>query len=227
MRTVFETQVEYTPNWIMMIFSISYILIGITVFKKRLEEYKYFTQMISPVLFMCIGGIGLIIFIVLFIHQMPTPMLFSAVPFLLFLPLIGFLDFKKPEQFSDVLKPLWLFILGVVFCTLTTFGAWSLMCSLVEEAQIQRLIYDTYHEGEALVVEGEVQDFHPMPETLHDSESFTVSGIEFSYNNHKESSYYSQCAFDGGAITRNNQKVKIWYVKTDDGEKYIARIDLF
>ena len=225
MKTVFETHLHFSPNWIMMIVSIVYILIGIRILKKRLEKYRSRAQLICPILFMSIGGIGLILFILLFIRQMPTPLFFSAVPFLLLLPLIAFLNFDKAEPISEFVKPIGLFIFVTIFCVITSLAACFLMSDLIQKAQIERFVYDTYQEGNALVVEGAIHDFHPMPETLHDTESFTVDGIAFYYSNHKESFYYSTCAFDGGYITRNGQMVKIWYVEVD-GYNYIVRIDL-
>ena len=225
MRTVFETQLDFSPNWAMLIISSTYILIGISLWKKRTETYKHFTQMISPALFLLFGVIGLIVFCGLCIYRQPAPALLSVISFLLFMPLIGFLDFKEPKALSEILKPKALFILSLIICVMTTFGACFLMHTIIENAQIQYFIHNTYQEGKSFVVEGEVEDFHPMPETLHDSESFSVNGIKFSYNNHKESYYYSKCAFDGGVITRNSQKVKIWYIETDDECRYIVRID--
>ena len=55
------------------------------------------------------------------------------------------------------------------------------MSDLIQKAQIERFVYDSYQEGNALTVEGAIHDFHPMPETLHDTESFTVDGIAFYY----------------------------------------------
>ena len=225
MKTVFVTHLNYTPNWMILIVSIVYILIGIKILKKRLVKYQSFAQLICPVLFMSIGCIGLILFIILFVFQMPTPMLLSVVPFLLLLPLIGFLNFEKPKPISEFLKPIGLFILGTAICTITTMAAFFLMSTLVENAQIERFVYGTYQEGDALVVEGTVHDFHPMPETLHDTESFTVNGIEFYYAYDESPVYYSKCAFDGGYITHDGQKVKIWYIEKG-GYNYIVRIDL-
>ena len=54
MKTVFETHLHFSPNWIMMIVSIVYILIGIRILKKRLEKYRSWAQLICAILFMSI-----------------------------------------------------------------------------------------------------------------------------------------------------------------------------
>jgi len=87
-------------------------------------------------------------------------------------------------------------------------------------------IYEQYANGQSKVIEGIVEEFHPMPETLHDSEHFEVSGVEFSYGADNSKYFYSRCKKDGGIFIGNGQKVKIWYVP-DDGHNYIMRVDVF
>ena len=86
-------------------------------------------------------------------------------------------------------------------------------------------IYEQYACGQSEVVEGIVEEFHPMPETLHDSEHFAVSGVEFNYGADNSKYFYSQCKKDGGIFIGNGQKVKIWYVPYD-GHNYIMRVDI-
>ena len=86
-------------------------------------------------------------------------------------------------------------------------------------------IYEQYANGQSEVVEGIVEEFHPMPETLHDSEHFAVSGVEFNYGADNSKYFYSQCKKDGGIFIGNGQKVKIWYVPYD-GHNYIMRVDI-
>lgn len=82
--------------------------------------------------------------------------------------------------------------------------------------------YATYVAGECQVVEGYVENFHPMPEDLHDTEHFTVSGKYFFYSSENSPFYYSHCKKDGGAITGDGLKVKIWYLDEDT----ILRLDI-
>ncbi len=88
-------------------------------------------------------------------------------------------------------------------------------------------IYNIYLRGECEVVEGYVENFHPMPDTLHDRESFEVSNVFFAYGSSDSRLYYEKCLKDGGFITRNGIKVKIWYISIgEDGENLILRLDI-
>lgn len=87
--------------------------------------------------------------------------------------------------------------------------------------------YDAYVNGECEIVEGAVEDFHPMPETLHNRESFTVSGVKFAYGDSESRLYYEKCMKDGGYIKANGTKVKIWYISTgENGTNLIMRMDI-
>lgn len=88
--------------------------------------------------------------------------------------------------------------------------------------------YDAYVNGECKIVEGVVEDFHPLPSGGHDSENFTVSGVKFAYAS-TPGSYsrleYDKCMIHGGCITGNGMKVKIWYLGDGDTTQ-IMRIDI-
>lgn len=87
--------------------------------------------------------------------------------------------------------------------------------------------YQTYVKGECLTVEGQVEDFHPMPQDLHDTEHFTVCGVYFYYDDSNSKLYYSKCAKDGGVISKNGINVKIWYIANEEGaSSQIMRIDV-
>lgn len=225
MPTVFKSQTDFEPNWILLFFSLAYLIIGIRLFKQRIEIYKKPIQLVSSILLMVIGVIGLVIFIILWGLKQSTPQLMTAGVFLLFLPVICFFNTKEPQRLSDFFKPDAGMIFGLIFCMFTTYGAFALSYTLAENAKMERFISSTYQEGDAQTVQGRIENFHPMPDTLHDLESFSVGGVSFSYNNHHETYYYSICAFDGGYIKKNGQEVKLWYV-TYKGCNYIVRIDL-
>ena len=86
-------------------------------------------------------------------------------------------------------------------------------------------IYEKYKSGECEIVEGTVENFHPMPQELHDAEHFEVDGVYFEYLARNSKHYYSQCKIDGGFITGNGQKIKIWYVSYN-GQNYIMQLKL-
>ena len=58
--------------------------------------------------------------------------------------------------------------------------------------------YNAYLRGECKIVEGYVENFHPMPETMHDRESFEVSDVFFAYGSSDSRLYYEKCMKDGG-----------------------------
>jgi len=43
---------------------------------------------------------------------------------------------------------------------------------------------DTYVKGDYSIAEGAVANFHPMPYSGHQNETFSVSGVEFSYSDY-------------------------------------------
>ena len=223
MRTVFEAQITHTTNWVMLIFSLIFLVFGGRLLKRRFATYEKITQLFSSILFIIIGVIGLVLFVCLQYFELPTPQLITAAVFLLLLPLIAFFDTNEPIRFFDFFKSD--NILALILCIICTYGACMVADTMVYDLKLRCFLVDSYRTGNALTVKGKVEEFHPMPETLHDTESFSINGIEFSYNNHNEEYYYSKCAFDGGYIKKNGQEVELWYVEYD-GVNYIVRIDI-
>jgi DNA-directed RNA polymerase subunit RPC12/RpoP len=68
--------------------------------------------------------------------------------------------------------------------------------------------------GHASYVEGEVQDFVPMPYAGHADESFTVKGVHFSYSDYGITPGFNNSASHGGPI-RQGLYVRIWYSGND------------
>jgi hypothetical protein len=67
------------------------------------------------------------------------------------------------------------------------------------------------HNGTAQVVEGQVENFHPMPRTGHDTERFTVNGVLFSYSDAELTPGFNQTSSHGGPI-REGLDVRIHYI---------------
>jgi hypothetical protein len=67
--------------------------------------------------------------------------------------------------------------------------------------------------GRASYVEGTVENFVPMPYSGHTPgvESFTVSGVPFSYSDYIPEAGFNQTSSHGGSI-RQGLPVHIWYV---------------
>jgi hypothetical protein len=70
-------------------------------------------------------------------------------------------------------------------------------------------------EGRTSVVEGRVQEFHPMPYSGHDTERFVVGDVHFAYSDWVVSSAFSHSSSHGGPI-REGLQVRIHYVVRDD-----------
>lgn len=68
----------------------------------------------------------------------------------------------------------------------------------------------TLSRGGAAVVEGIVQDFHPMPYAGHDTERFTVSGVRFAYSDYIVGPGFNNTSSHGGPI-REGVAVRIHY----------------
>ena len=66
--------------------------------------------------------------------------------------------------------------------------------------------------GDVYTVEGEVSDFETPEDSFggHNSESFTINNVEFSYYG-TENYGYSRFLCNGGVVTGNGQKLRITY----------------
>lgn len=80
-----------------------------------------------------------------------------------------------------------------------------------------------YRRGDYTEVSGIVTDFHPMPASGHDYESFTLGGTSFAYSDYEMTIGYHHAASLGGIITGNGQELTIRYVE-DGWDKHIVYI---
>jgi len=76
------------------------------------------------------------------------------------------------------------------------------------------------------VVEGAVENFHPMPPGGHDSERFYVAGVHFEYSHWAMTQGFNQDVTVGGPL-RNGLYVRIHYVRFGTPpENVIVRLEL-
>lgn len=80
-----------------------------------------------------------------------------------------------------------------------------------------------WERGEVSEVTGYVENYHPMPVTGHDMESFEIDGVSFSYSNFVLQTGYHCAASWGGVVTHDGQHLKIQYIDAE-GEKIIVYI---
>lgn len=82
-------------------------------------------------------------------------------------------------------------------------------------------VYSNYYDdlsaiehGTNKVVEGTIENFHPMPASGHDVESFTVGGKFFSFSGYGGTPGFHHCQAFGGPL-RQGLRVRISYVGDD------------
>ena len=80
--------------------------------------------------------------------------------------------------------------------------------------------------NDVFVVEGYVENFHPMPYEGHDTEHFEISGVHFEYSDYVITNGYHKSASHGGVVTRNGQHLKVKYV-VEEFEEGNANIILY
>jgi hypothetical protein len=78
-----------------------------------------------------------------------------------------------------------------------------------------------YRAGRCDVVEGVVTQFHPMPPTGHDVESFVVAGKRFRYSDYIHRAGFNQTSSHGGPI-HEGVRVRIHYLGEDIAKLEIA-----
>lgn len=128
----------------------------------------------------------------------------------------------KTEKKLRIKDYIFSLVMSVIFLSAGTYAGIAYFSTNVAYIEI----YEKYKSGEYEIVEGTVENFHPMPEGGHDTEHFEVDGVYFEYMARNAKHYYSQCKKDGGFITGNGQKVKIWYVSYG-GYNHIMQLKLF
>jgi hypothetical protein len=107
---------------------------------------------------------------------------------------------KNKPRFRKVFVGCW-----IGFASLWTLGSFY---STFSEYRRLRNAYDrhTYQ-----VVEGRVEDFHPLPRALHGLERFSVEGVTFEYANSLVTAGFNNTSGHGGPI-REGLQVLVWYV---------------
>lgn len=128
----------------------------------------------------------------------------------------------KTEKKLKIKDYIFSLVVSVIFLFAGTYASIAYFSTNVAYIEI----YEKYKSGEYEIVEGTVENFHPMPEGGHDTEHFEVDGVYFEYMARNAKHYYSQCKKDGGFITGNGQKIKIWYVSYG-GYNHIMQLKLF
>jgi hypothetical protein len=117
-------------------------------------------------------------------------------------------------------------VASILLVLLASVGAslvivWTVASTAVSADEARRAI------DASPVVEGIVENFHPMPSGGHDTERFDVAGVHFEYSHWMTTQGFSQDITVGGPM-RSGLHVRIHYVRfgTPPYENVIVRIEL-
>ena len=95
----------------------------------------------------------------------------------------------------------WFFLIFAIIWTMTSFlGTFS------NYKRLESILAN----GQYKIVEGQVENFDPMPYGGHKDESFTVNGIKFSFSDYTVTNAFNNTKSHGGPIDENSY-VKIYY----------------
>ena len=140
---------------------------------------------------------------------------------------------EKPVPYKDkmLIKPNNTFfkvigyIVGPLAILMSITGAWGMLSEHFE-------LKERVARENLYVVEGYVENYHPMPREGHDLESFEINGVYFEYSDFKVINGYNNSASHGGVVTRNGQYLKIKYVTKSVADQcdenvilYIAEVE--
>jgi len=110
----------------------------------------------------------------------------------------------------------WFFVIFASFCMLVAFGA---------TYASNRELVQAYRTGKYSVVEGIVEDFHPMPYGRGQNECFRVEKQKFCYSDYVASPTFNQSASHGGPI-RTGLPVRIAYYEDENFQARILRLEI-
>jgi hypothetical protein len=110
--------------------------------------------------------------------------------------LVAFLKFKTRRVLVGVL-----YVISIFTTVLLSRAGISDMYGRARE---------TYARGDYSIAEGEVTEFHPMPYSGHQRETFSVNGVQFSYSDYVINPCFNNTASHGGPI-RAGERVRIAY----------------
>jgi hypothetical protein len=113
-------------------------------------------------------------------------------------------------------------VFGFIF---SGFASIMLMLTVPSGLAYRNRTLKIFENKEYQVVEGVIEDFHPMPHSGHDVESFTVKGVYFEYSDFMLVYGFNNTASHGGPLKRNGQQVRLSYINVN-GDNRILKIEL-
>lgn len=113
-------------------------------------------------------------------------------------------------------------VLGFI---LSGFASLMFLLTVPKELATRRRIKNIYKSKKYKVIEGVVENFHPMPYGGHEYEKFTVNDTPFEYSDYYLFYGFNNTASHGGPINGNGQTVRLSYI-TVKKENRILKIEL-
>jgi Trk-type K+ transport system membrane component len=113
----------------------------------------------------------------------------GSIGFLIVFAAVGWQGHRRRARNQMILG----FSLSAVSLLFLVLIVWFVGGSYLEAARVLK-------SGDFKVVEGPVEDFHPMPWAGHDLESFSVGGIPFAYSDYKSTAGFNNTSSHGGPI---------------------------
>jgi Na+/melibiose symporter-like transporter len=144
---------------------------------------------------------------------------------IIFGPQLARMNASKPNGLAWLFKPRfavkpqylgWFFVIFASFWTLVAF---------ISTYSSYRECREAYRTGQYSVVEGTVEDFHPMPYTGHQMECFRVQTEQFCYSDYVVSPAFNQSASHGGPI-RAGLPIRVAYFENEHFNAQILRLEI-
>ena len=121
--------------------------------------------------------------------------------------LVFYFTKKSKSKFQKIFIRFWI----ISMVTMSTIGIYD---KYSYNHNVEQSIKNKTHS----IIEGKIKNFHEMPFSGHDTESFSVNNIKFEIlftetTINKKTLFYEYTKNRGGPIVKNGQKVKIHYIE--------------
>ncbi|WP_430405478.1 hypothetical protein [Fluviicola sp.] len=145
-----------------------------------------------------------------------TPILFLIIG-------LGILWFNIKYNKTKSSKRTFAIVFGSIFSSFSLIAIILIVPSIFSDRNRTKKIFEN---KEYKVVEGKIEQFHPMPKEGHDSEHFLVNGVYFEYSDFELVYGFNNTSSHGGPLKRNGQEVRLSYRTTKNGENRILKVEL-
>ena len=155
-----------------------------------------------------------------------TDKVFDLIPFipvLFFLIGLGIIWFNIKQNKTNPGKRPSTLIFGYLFSGISLIVALVFIPATIIDRNKTKKIFEN---KDYQVVEGKIENFHPMPKEGHENESFSVKNIFFEYSDFELIYGFNNTASHGGPLKENGQEVRLSYITNKAGENRILKIEL-